>query len=160
MNILVVEDDPFFSQRIKELLEDRGFDVHIVQSLDSALEVYSDSFDAVVSDVMLPNDPGKSGVSDLETRSGHLAGIALIRCLRKRGAKAPFILLSALGSEGDAADWASKENIPIVSKDEGGAAVLVALERVGASGRSLPPRAFIVHGHDEATLATLKDYLL
>lgn len=159
MNILLVEDDPYFAQRLRELLEDRGVDVVVAGSIHEAIVAFGDSIDAVISDIMLPNDPTKSGISELETRHGHLAGIALIRCLRKRRPNVPFILLSSVGAFGDAAIWAGKENIPIVSKEEGGAAVMSALDKVGLKGAVLPPRAFIVHGHDEAALAELKDYL-
>ena len=159
MKLLIVEDDHFFAQQLKELLEDRGYEIQLVNSVDDALSLSVEGFAGIVSDVMLPNDPGKSGISDEETRSGFFAGIALFRNLRKRGVKIPLFLFSGANYSSDAAAWAAKESVPFIAKEQGPTAVLAALEAAGLPMKSLPPRAFIVHGHDEMALAELKDYL-
>lgn len=159
MKILIVEDDSFFAQQLKELLEDRGFEIAMAKSLEEAVAVKLDDITAILSDVMLPNDSAKSHISDEETRSGFFSGVAFFRYLRKRGVNIPLILFSNAGQFGEAARWAAQENISFVGKDEGPAAVLTALGTAGLSGKIVPPRAFIVHGHDEPAISELKDYL-
>jgi predicted nucleotide-binding protein len=159
MKILVVEDDSFFAQQLKELLEDRGFKTAVAKSLEDALSTNLDDIAAILSDVMLPNDTSKSGVSDIEARCGFFSGVALFRTLRKRGVKIPLILFSGGDRSAEAATWASQENVLFVGKDEGPAAVLAALGAAGLSAKAAPPRAFIVHGHDDLAIAELKDYL-
>jgi predicted nucleotide-binding protein len=159
MKILIVEDDSFYAQRLKELLEDRGFDTTVAKSLDEAVAVNLDDFAAVLSDVMLPNDPDKSGITDEETRSGFFSGVAFFRVVRKRGLKMPLIMFSNAGQSGEASAWAEQENIRFVAKVEGPAALLAALEAAGLTGKVIPRRAFIVHGHDDLAISELKDYL-
>ncbi len=159
MNILVVEDDSFFAQQLKELLEDRGFKPQIATSLEDALSVPLDNVVAVLSDVMLPNDPCKSGISDMETRSGFLSGVAFFRHVRKSGSKIPLLLFSGAHRSSEAERWAVQEGIIYISKDEGPTAVLAALTTAGLAPKTLPPRAFIVHGHDDLAVEQLKDYL-
>lgn len=159
MKILIVEDDLFFAQRLKELLEDRGFDTAVQRTLEDAVSAPLDDIAAILSDVMLPNNATMSGISDVETRNGFLSGVALFRCLRKRGVKIPLILFSGADRSADAATWASQENILFVGKDEGSAAVVAALSAAGLSAKAAPPRAFIVHGQDDLAVAELKDYL-
>lgn len=159
MKILIIEDDPFFAQQLKELLEDRGFETAIQRTLEDAVSAPLDGIAAILADVMLPNNPAKSGISEVETRSGFLSGIALFRSLRKRGVKTPMILFSGAERSTDAATWAAQENVIFVGKDEGPAAVLAALSAAGLTSKAPPPRAFIVHGHDDLAVGELKDYL-
>jgi predicted nucleotide-binding protein len=110
---------------------------------------------------VLPNDATKSGISAEAARNGFYSGIALCRELRRRGAKTPAILLTGavIGQSSEIAEWADLQGIPCVGKDEGSMAVLRAIQRLGIAAVSSPPRAFIVHGHDDAAVAELKDYL-
>lgn len=159
MTLLIVEDDAFFAQRLKEFLEDRSFQILCARSVEDAIAVPFDKITAVLADVMLPNDPAKSNIPDIETRSGFISGIALFRHLRKRGVNVPVILFSGVDMRSEAGAWAAKEGVPLVAKENGPSAVVAALEHAGINGKKLPPRAFIVHGHDEHALADLKDYL-
>lgn len=159
MKILIVEDDAFFAQQLRELLEDKGFTTVLVRTLEEAVSAPLDDVSAVLSDVMLPNESSKSGIEDVETRSGFLSGICLFRSLRRRGVKLPLILFSGADRTAEAAMWASNEKVPFVGKDEGPAAVLAALRTVGLTVDAVLPRAFIVHGHDDLAVAELKDYL-
>jgi hypothetical protein len=108
---------------------------------------------------MLPNDPVKTGLSAEETRSGFFSGVALFRKLRKEGFAKPLLLISAAAPGGESASWAASQGIPYLGKEGGPAQILKALEKLGLKGAPPPPRAFIVHGHDDAALAELKDYL-
>jgi CheY-like chemotaxis protein len=159
VKILLVEDDRYYSARLKELLEDHGFEVSCAGSVQDALAVSFTDVVAIVSDVMLPNDPVATGLTIEETRSGFLSGVALFRKLRKQGLTIPLILLSGADESGEAANWANSNQIPYISKDGGPFALLKVLNGLGLKGTPPPPRAFIVHGHDEAALGELKDYL-
>jgi CheY-like chemotaxis protein len=161
MNALIVEDDHFYATQLSELLGDNGIRTTIVGSVEDALLLNVQTYDAVVVDVMLPNDPDRSGISAEASRSGFLSGIALCREVRRRGINTPIVLLSStsLGPSSDLIEWANSQHIPFVGKDEGPNAVLRAIERLGVAGVKVPPRAFIVHGHDDAAVAELKDFL-
>ena len=159
MKIVVVEDDYYYSSRLKESLEDHGYEVLSARSVEEALSLSFDDVSAVVSDVMLPNDPEKTGITTDEARSGFLSGIALIRKLRKQGLKMPLLLLSGADTAGEAATWAATQGIKYLSKESGPGGVLQSLEKLGLKGSPPAPIAFIVHGHDESSLAELKDYL-
>jgi CheY-like chemotaxis protein len=129
-----------------------------VSSVQEALSKPLKDYAGVIADVMLPNDPMQSGISAEETHAGYMAGVALVRQIRKLGHTIPLILFSA-GEALEAEKWAADQRIPFVKKEDGQRALLSVLSKLGLI-TSLPgPRAFIVHGHDEASLAELKDYL-
>jgi CheY-like chemotaxis protein len=159
MKILLVEDDHYFARNLVVLLEDEGFEVVVAESIQLALSQSLDEIDAIISDVMLPNDPVESEISDEETRAGFLSGVALFRRLRKDGFSKPMILFSSSGPGSEAEAWAGSQGIPFVPKDKGPTQIIDAIRKLGLKGAPLPPRAFIVHGHDEQALAELKDYL-
>jgi CheY-like chemotaxis protein len=158
MKFLIVEDDCFFAQHIRELLSDNGIDSCVATNVEGALKC-SEKFDGLISDVRLPNDPSKSGISDAESRGGFASGIALYRALRKRGFAGPTILLSASSQASDAAIWAKDQHVPFVAKDEGQSALLATLRKIGVLPKNGGLRAFIVHGHDDHAVDQLKDYL-
>jgi PAS domain S-box-containing protein len=59
VRILIVEDNSDTSQVIQHLLERRGYTVHAVHSIGSALEVTSSQeFDLIISDIGLPDGSG------------------------------------------------------------------------------------------------------
>jgi predicted nucleotide-binding protein len=158
MTILLVEDDQFYAQRVRELLSDNGIDSIIASTVEEALR-NSTPFDGLIVDVMLPNNSQVSGVSEAESRGGFASGIALYRKIRERGFKGPAVFLSSSGHHSDAAVWAKKQGIPFAAKEEGPSSTLAALRKAGIMPKSSGPKAFIVHGQDEATLGQLKDYL-
>ena len=161
MRALIVEDDHFYAARLNEFLGDNGFQAEVVGTVEDALAQRVEDFTVLVVDVMLPNDATRSGISAEAARSGFYSGIALCRELRRRGAKTPAVLLTGavIGQSSEIGEWANSQGIPCVGKDEGSMAVLRAIERLGIPAVRPPPRAFIVHGHDDAAVAELKDYL-
>ncbi len=81
--VLLIEDDPFERQRVRELLQTAGYDITSAGSGDEGLELLrARRFDAVVLDLVMP---GMSGLDVLRAARGddHLAEV-------------PFIVLSAL----------------------------------------------------------------
>jgi CheY-like chemotaxis protein len=159
MRILVVEDDLFYAQRLTELLEDCGFSMDRANSVEEALCLATERYDAFVVDVMLPNDADRSGISVEEARGGFLSGIALARRLRRKHPGSPIIFLTATPPAAEAYEWAANHGTPIVYKLDGELALLGAMERVGILPNPPTPRAFIVHGRDETTLDELKTYI-
>jgi CheY-like chemotaxis protein len=159
MTVLVVEDDSFYALKLVELLHDRGVDADQAGSVQEALGKNISDYSAVIIDVMLPNDPVLSGVAMDESRGGCLAGVALARRLRTASAHPPLVLLSSEGPGGEAQRWADDNSVHFVWKYDGPKAVLRALQEFGVPDALPPPRAFIVHGHDDAAVAELKDYL-
>lgn len=156
--VLVVEDDHFFGASLCELLVDNGLAAELLENVEDSLSYDLDQVDATIVDVMLPNDPEKSGISMEETRGNYLSGVALSRRLREKKPAFPIILFSADISGGEGREWALDNDIPFVSKSDGPKKIVAALQKYGLLG-DMKPRAFIVHGHDEESLLELKDYL-
>ncbi|MBI4913103.1 MAG: response regulator transcription factor [Acidobacteria bacterium] len=83
MRILIVEDEPKTAHHLREGLSAGGFQVVHKGDGQSALDLaLTESFDALVVDVMLPR----------------LSGLDLVSRLRKRGLRAPVLFLSAKGA--------------------------------------------------------------
>ncbi len=159
MRILVVEDDHFYAQRVVELLQDQNIDAVHVSTAEEAIATDISACDAAIIDVMLPNDPEKSGITEEESRAGFMTGIGVARRLLRVNTKLKIVLLSAGITGGEDHEWANQKNIPFVRKSDGSAALLLALDRLGLLGPRRTPRAFIVHGHDEKSLLELKNFI-
>jgi two-component system response regulator PilR (NtrC family) len=86
MNVLVVEDEPGTCAVLTKLLTRWGYDLAIAGSAESA-RTFLDNFrfDALLSDLRLPNGDGLQIVADAKRRQ-------------------PRTLAVALGGQGDAAD--------------------------------------------------------
>lgn len=158
MQVLIVEDDQFYAQRIAELLQDRGTDSKIVHTAEEALAADLTPFDGAVIDIMLPNDAAASGITAEESRAGFLTGVALARRLlqKKEGFRITF-LSSVMNVEAET--WAATKSIPFVRKGEGAGGLLKALRRLKIISEDRKPLAFIVHGHDSAAVLELKNYI-
>ena len=156
MKLLVVDDDHYFGQLLSEYLGDNGLQADVVRTADEALKAPLDGYDGAVIDVMVPNEPTLSGISDEESRSGFATGIALARRLRE---KLPVVLLTSAPMESGASQWAKENEVPCVLKHERRNELLDALAQLGIVANALAPRSFIVHGHDEHLLLELKDYI-
>ena len=159
MKVLLIEDDSLFAQIVSEYLSDNGLIVHIVKNTHEALEVRLEDYMGAVIDIMLPNDENLSGISSEESRGGYLAGVALTRRFRDRIPNFPVILFSQEIYGGEARRWAKENGIPFVFKYEDRSRLLSVLSELGIVQNVERPRVFIVHGHDEALLLELKDYL-
>ena len=86
IKILIVEDEQMLAEILSDTLSDRNFDVHLAYDGVQALEsVKRESFDVIVSDIMMPNLDGFSAVKEIKRTQPDL----------------PFIMLSALGEEYD-----------------------------------------------------------
>lgn len=159
MQVLIIEDDHFYSQRISEILKDQGLGVQIVQSADTALAVDLGSIDCAVIDVMLPNDAEASGITSEECRAGFFTGVAVARRFLQRKPELRIVLLSSGVGSTEAEAWALQKSIPFVSEDEGYDALIQILRRVKILPGERAPLSFIVHGHDSEAVLDLKNYV-
>jgi predicted nucleotide-binding protein len=159
MKILIVEDDAFYSQYVAEMLQDLGVETFRVESAQEALKADLESYDAAVVDVMLPNDPEESGITQEESRGGFGTGVAVARRLLQKNSKLRLVLLSSDVGGGEAEEWASSRSIPFVRKSDKSETLVQALNALGILGERKTPLAFIVHGHDETVLGELKNYI-
>lgn len=86
--VLVVEDEQHLAEGLRFNLEAEGYQVHLVESGEAALEALKDGaapFDVVVLDVMLPGIDGFSVVSEM----------------RRAGQFVPTLILTARGHPDD-----------------------------------------------------------
>ena len=78
MRILLVEDHSDTRQVLTRLLTHWGFDVAPAENLQRGLDQLDQgSFDAIVSDIGLPDGTGYALVSEIRRRGGHILAIAL-----------------------------------------------------------------------------------
>lgn len=86
IKILIVEDEKMLAEILSDTLSDRSFDVHLACDGIQALEsVRKESFDVIVSDIMMPN----------------LDGYSLAKKLRNEGCNIPILFLTALSATED-----------------------------------------------------------
>src|SRR5687767_3535845 len=82
--VLVVEDDPSIAMGLRINLESEGYDVHMAEDGDRALEIAREiGPDLVVLDIMLPKRNG----------------LEVLHSLRAEGRAVPVIILSAKTGE-------------------------------------------------------------
>ena len=86
IKILIVEDEKMLAEILSDTLSDRNFDVRLAYDGIHALEaIKKESFDVIVSDVMMPN----------------LDGYSLAKKLRNEGYNTPILFLTALSATED-----------------------------------------------------------
>jgi CheY-like chemotaxis protein len=159
MRVLITEDDQFYAQYVSEFLRDHGVETTVVHEAEGALAVDAKTYDGAVIDVMLPNDPGVTGISAEESRGGFGTGIAVARRLLTKNPKIRIIFLSSGVGGQDAQTWAEERGFPFIWKSESSYLIRQALRGLGLLGPKQPPLSFIVHGHDSTSLLELKNYI-
>ena len=159
MRVLLVEDDTFYAQAISEVLADRSIEVTCVHTAQDALQACASECDAAIIDVMLPNDPEVSGISNQESRGGFSTGVCVARRLLAANPNLKLMLLSSNVTDAGAESWARENLITYLPKDDGIQALKRALDRLGLTSSAQSPLAFIVHGHDEQAVLELKNYI-
>ena len=82
MFILIVEDNPDLSERLRSLLEAENYTVDISMDGEEALEkIWDESHDLILLDIMLPK----------------LNGLEVLRTIRQEGLATPVLMLTAKG---------------------------------------------------------------
>ena len=86
IKILIVEDEQMLAEILSDTLSDRDFDVHLAYDGIQALEkIRMESFNVIVSDIMMPN----------------LDGYSLAKKLRTEGYNTPILFLTARSATED-----------------------------------------------------------
>lgn len=167
--VLFVDDDPFGSSAYVRGLEMQNLLVTYASDVDTALD-YAETkrYDAVIVDIMMPGGeffddaddeyPDDHGSGFFETAGGFKTGIALAREIRELQHDAVLIALTN-SREADVEAWFTRDYYGYFCKrdiepDEFG--VIVANKIKGVIEM---PKIFIVHGHDQEALLSLKNYL-
>jgi predicted nucleotide-binding protein len=159
MKALVVEDDTFYLRRICEKLADFGIEAVPAGSLEEAMRQLATDFSVVITDIMLPNDPQKSGVSEAETRGGSLSGLCFARFVRKQNPECKIIFLTGAESSALVNEWAEKNGATFIAKENGYGQLTAMLRAISPEKLRTSISTFIVHGHDEVALLELKNFL-
>lgn len=157
--ILWVDDDLFFLQSMVEDLRDAGFTVLTADGPDQALGRLRSSpegIDLVLLDIAMPHG---SSLSPIETRAGFSTGLALARTIQREIPRLPIVAFSIV-TDSDVMDWFRKNTLGFVPKPTSTPALLRVIQKaLGEPSQQSGPRIFIVHGHDDTALFSLKSYL-
>jgi CheY-like chemotaxis protein len=153
--VIIVDDDLYFLQHVKELLNDEGCNAITANTLSEAKMLIANhsDVDVIVLDVMMPPD----GESDLETQMGYRSGLVLARWVRHNYPNITIIGISGAKSL-DAVEWFTQHGMPFFEK--GSSEFITELVKILLKEDRLKHvKTFIVHGHDETTKYDLKNYL-
>ena len=158
LTVLVVDDDRPFAEHLRIVLEARGCHVVVAGSVQAAREAVDNSsepFRIAVLDLWLPERPDDP--FDYVMRGQELA-----YSLRRRSPKTLFIGISdniqALPRMADSpfSSFVSKTRL---RRGDEPKALISIFEDIVAAGFERKPRCFIVHGHDEPLLQSLREFL-
>lgn len=158
MTIILVEDDTYTLQIYSEYFEAGGFRVLKAINLSQAKQVIENNVDAhaVILDVMLP--PGDE--SGIETRGGFSSGVTLVRWIKQN-----YPDLTIIGLSNDPPnkieEWFNSQGLVILDKKDYSPFELINRIKILISkeDRRKHLKIFIVHGHDQAAMYELKNYL-
>jgi CheY-like chemotaxis protein len=95
MNILFIEDIPEFAKEIRDLLQDHGHNVTIIDGADAAVEEIPklSKYDLVILDLMLMLG------TKIQQDEGDETGIAIYKRMRAASRDKPILVLTALSKD-------------------------------------------------------------
>jgi len=158
---IVIVDDDYASEILVEHLGYRGHDVRRLTSADEALKelkVITES-DLLVLDIIMARSPS---VSAGNISGGRNTGLTIFQNVRRVNPKLPILAYSATSDLDVIAllrkdahttfvpKWSTPSLDDVISRIDG---------MLGLKHERILPRPFIVHGHDEATKLSVKNYL-
>lgn len=155
--ILWVDDEPAQIAHLADYLQDSGFSIKIVRDAGACLDLLSaQMFDLVILDVMMPLP---SEFESATTRSGFETGLTLARQIRSRYPQLYIVGCSVTSEprivsyfrEFGSGYWRKTDLIP-------GRKFTEMVEHI-FTGDPMPPKVFIVHGHNEKAKLELKNYI-
>jgi len=156
-NILVIDDDLYYTSYVANLLTDHGgFTVRRAHTVEDALEsVDRHAFRLVILDVRMP--PGHV-FNAVDAAGGHKTGILLLRALKEKLPDSKFIV-TTVGADSDVEDWfKSQKGVTFLYKSSDPKQLLRTVQGL-LDHEKRKPVAFIVHGRDNQSLLELKGYL-
>jgi DNA-binding NtrC family response regulator len=99
--ILVIDDDEYIRESIKEALKRKGFDLESAENGASALELFQkNGFDMVISDMKMPG----------------MSGIELLEKIKKLDPDVPFLMITAHGAIESAVEAIKKGAYDFIQK--------------------------------------------
>ncbi len=157
MNRLLLIDDDIYAMRLYvKALQKYSFEVVPVDSVDAALKaVKTEAFDIAVLDIMMP--PGRA-LDSLSTQGGFQTGPQLMIAIKKLRPDTKFVALTN-ARDPDTESWFKSFGAAYYQKQATPPFSFAEQMQQLASGSTIKPRAFIVHGHDKQLLLELKNYL-
>lgn len=158
---ICIIDDDFASESLVEYLTGVGHDVTRYNSADNAFKALSAVLenDLIILDVMMepPLDLAPS-----KTHGGHRTGLILAQEIKKIKNSLPIMAFSATQDK-EVVNWFNeKENCFFINKliNPSMKEINHYINRLlGITVEAKKVKAFIVHGHDEASKLELKNYL-
>ena len=154
--ILFVEDESFIRAEFSKILRQHEYEVKEVDNPDAALETAAGSgrIDLLLTDVQMALRPDTQ-LSNVDTRGGEWAGLALGSLFRRRFPTTPIIFWTT-NYTGKVREAAIKiGNARLVSKRQGKMILDEIGEMLEGIRSGVRPRIFIVHGHDSSALDQL-----
>lgn len=159
--ILFIEDEISLLNQLSRELERKGYEVLGAKYPDDAIELIKgkDHIDFLITDLRLPMEGCKS-IDFLEAGGGKSVGLALAKEFRKKFRRAPIIFWSG-AYDREIRNIALKfGNSRLIPKSGGADPVLDFIDDALDGFRSAKrPKTFIVHGHDDLTLKSFKNFL-
>ena len=154
--ILFVEDENFIRAEFSKILRQHDYEVKEADNPDTALEIASKGgrIDLLLTDVQMALRPDTQ-LSNVDTKGGEWAGLALGRWFRRRFSTTPIIFWTTnyTGKVREAAVQIG--NARLVSKRQGHMILDEIGEMLEGIRSGVRPRIFIVHGHDTGSLDQL-----
>lgn len=154
-NIFIIDDDAA-ADVLAENMEYRGHSARRVRSVQDALSQIGliSQCDLVILDLLMPEGEDKAGA--------RATGMTVYRKLRDSSPRLPIIVYSATQDGGIVDVINSDENSEFVSRWSGPSLsefIALIVRKLGIREEPRPLRTFIVHGHDEASKLSLKNYI-
>lgn len=157
--ILFVEDDHFFSVQCISAFEDAGLEVAHAKDASAALDLFKEdpaAFSCIVLDIAMP---AGHHFSDVETRGGFEAGLALGRSILRAKHDSKLIGITSFPNAA-VVNWFADRKFDLIEKSDRTPAELT--KRLLREPSATPfqfEKCFIVHGHDLGEVETLKTFL-
>lgn len=161
MASIVIIDDDLSMDVLSDRLRFGGHDVQRLPSAVAALEEIEKVIfaDLVFLDIIMEYPPG---LSRDEFSRAPTAGMEVLREIRKRHHDLPVIVYSAIQDNTIIDALSDYSNLKFLSKWESPSLrdiVQIVNSTLGLSNERMSLRTFIVHGHNDNTKLTLKNYL-
>jgi predicted nucleotide-binding protein len=142
-------------------IKDFGYDVLNAENPDAAFSIikkYKNNIDLVIVDLQMPYG---STLSALESKGGFVTGLALARKILLANPKQKIFAFSVV-SDPVTMNWFLDNTVGYLIKPSRITEIIRMINKaIGGEeiSKLVGPKIFIVHGHDETTLLSLKNYL-
>lgn len=154
--ILFVDDESYTRSEFSKILKQNEYEVMEADNPDTALEIASKGgrIDLLLTDVQMALRTDTK-LSNVDTKGGEWAGLALGSLFRRRFPTTPIIFWTS-NYDGKVRENAIKlGNARLVSKRQGEMILDEISEMLEGIRSGVRPRIFIVHGHDSDALIQL-----